>query len=112
MISKRFKILSTELNILVFLVVQAGKRGERKPMMKYDIRDSSTIPAEVDQVWRFFRSPLMVSSDEISDLAYSPRLIISVEGGFIGGGQCCLYFDGKTKRVWELEENKLGGGFL
>jgi archaellum biogenesis ATPase FlaH len=111
MISKRFKILSTELNILVFLVVQARKRDERKPMMKYDIRDSSTIPADADQIWRLFRSPLMISSDEISDLAYSPRLIISVEGRFIGGGQCCLYFDGKTKRVREFEEKELREDF-
>jgi len=106
MISKRFKILSSELNILVFLVVQARKRDERKPMMKYDIRDSSTIPADADHIWRLFRSPLMVSSDEISDLAYSPRLIVSLEGRFIGGGQCCLYLDGKTKRVRELEEGR------
>jgi len=106
MISKRFKILSSELNILVFLVVQARKRDERKPMMKYDIRDSSTIPADADHIWRLFRSPLMVSSDEISDLAYSPRLIVSLEGRFIGGGQCCLYLDGKTKRVRELEESR------
>lgn len=106
MISKRFKTLASELNIVVFMIVQARKRDETKPMSKYDIRDSSTIAADADQIWRLFREPLMMNSDRISDAAYSPRLIVSVEGRFIGGGQCCLYFDGATRRIRELNEEE------
>jgi len=112
MISKGFKTLSSELNIAVFMITQARKRDERKPMMKYDIRDSSTIPADADQIWRLFRDPLMLSSEEMSDVAYSPRIIVSVQGRFIAGGQCCLFFDGATKRVRELEEGEKEGLWL
>ncbi len=104
MISKRFKTLASELNIVVFMIVQARKRDEKKPMSKYDIRDSSTIAADADQIWRLFRKPLMIDSERISDLAYSQKLLISVEGRFIGGGQCCLHFDGATKKIRELSE--------
>ena len=105
-ILKRFKLLSSELNLVVFMIVQARKRDERRPMMKFDIRDSSTLAADADQIWRLFRNPRMVSPDEISDLAYDPKTIISVEGRFIAGGQCCLYSDGSMKRIRELDEGE------
>lgn len=106
MISKRFKTLASELNIVVFMIVQARKRDETKPMSKYDIRDSSTIAADADQIWRLFRKPMMLDSENLSETAYSEKLLISVEGRFIGGGQCGLYFDGATKRIRELREEE------
>lgn len=106
MISKRFKTLASELNIVVFMIVQARKRDETKPMTKYDIRDSSTIAADADQIWRLFRKPLMIDSENLSGTAYSEKLMISVEGRFIGGGQCALHMDGATKRIRDLREDE------
>jgi replicative DNA helicase len=105
-VTRGFKLLAEELNIVVCLIAQPKKVTGR--IMTYDdIKDSSAIPADADQVIIMHREPrpagLEGEAEEASDQeVLEPKTLVRIDAArFRGGGESLLYFDGARSRFLE-----------
>lgn len=101
-VCRSFKLLAEELEIVVILIAQPKKiQGER--VIKYDdIKDSSAIPADADQIILLHRAAIpagqQVDADESSEMeVLEPKTLVRIDAArFRGGGECYLHYDGAT----------------
>lgn len=106
-VCRMFKLVAEELEVVVILVAQPKKiQGSR--IIKYDdIKDSSAIPADADQIVLLHRDSRpageSMGADESSEQeVLEPKTMVRVDAGrFVGGGECFLYYDGATATYFD-----------
>lgn len=108
-VCRLFKLIAEELEVVVVLIAQPKKiQGER--VIKYDdIKDSSAIPADSDQIILLHRDSIpageSMGADESSEQeVLEPKTMVRVDAGrFVGGGETFLHYAGEiaTFIPWE-----------
>lgn len=110
-VTQGFKLLAEELGIPVILIVHPRKLKKKGPMTYDDLRDSSAIPADADQVIVMHRDRVSTNDDELtqdgedgSGQIYQPETQIIVDKARFGpGGRTKLWFDGALSRFRAIE---------
>lgn len=111
-VTRSFKLISEELRIVTVLIAQPKKIEGSKIISSDDIKDSSSIPTDADQVLLLHRNAReagMLSEngeDDISELdVYEPKMLVRSDASrFTGGGECNLYFDGATSTLYDWKD--------
>lgn len=102
--SKMFKDMVMELNIMFILISQPRKLEEDSQINYYDLKGSSAIPADADEVILLNRKRL-VSEETSSSFAETTYVIVD-KSRFAPGGRCKLSFDGAKARFNEMVGSK------
>jgi replicative DNA helicase len=104
-LSKTFKALAMKLGIVIFIVVQPRKVDPFHVPDLYDMRDSSSLPADCDLALSLWRKPMFdqkVSEDDYkttSEYSFDPYTIVRIAGSrFAAGGQAVLFCRGEFYR--------------
>lgn len=109
-ITRDFKLLTEELEIVTILVAQPKKLTSGKVMTYDDIKDSSAIPADADQVVILHRNPIPAGlSGELGNASdqevLESKTLIRVDAArFRGGGETYLNYDGAKATFSEREK--------
>ena len=100
-VTKGFKLLAEELDIVIMLIAQPGKIKGSRVMNKGDLKHSSDIPADADWIIILHRDeiPAGVIADGSGRQAEAdvldPKTLIRVDGArFQGGGEVYLHYEG------------------
>jgi replicative DNA helicase len=111
-VTRAFKLLAQELNIVILLIAQP-KKIEGSRVIRYDdIKDSSSIPADADQILLLHRAARPVGLDDDSGKVQAseqevlePKTLVRVDAArFRGGGECFLYYDGAASTFLDWED--------
>jgi KaiC/GvpD/RAD55 family RecA-like ATPase len=99
--TKMFKDLAMELNIMFILVSQPRKPAEDKEgtFTYYDLKGSSAIPADADEVILLWRKR-MEGNNAIASFSSSTSVIVDASR-YAPGGRTTLYFEGAKSRFEE-----------
>lgn len=109
-VTRAFKLLAEELQIVVCLIAQPKKVGSGRMITYDDIKDSSAIPADADWVMLMHRKPRPASLDGDLDSTsdqevLEPKTLVRFDAArFKGGGDCLLWFDGATSRFFDWDD--------
>lgn len=111
-VTRLFKLLAQELNIVIILIAQPKKMEGTRVIRYDDIKDSSSIPADADQIILLHRSPRPVGFDEDSGSAQAsdqevlePKTLVRIDAArFRGGGECFLYYDGAASLFTDWDD--------
>jgi hypothetical protein len=108
-VSRDFKLLASELNIAILLVVQPRKMDPTKIPGFYDPAGSSSIIADADGLLSLWRRPLLAESmDEDAPISFdqesfAPETIISVPASrYRQGGRAQLFCSGDIATFSEM----------
>ncbi len=109
-VCRMFKLIAEELEVVVILIAQPKKiQGDR--VIKYDdIKDSSAIPADADQIILLHRDSVPagegIDADEASEQeVLEPKMLVRVDAGrFVGGGEAYLYYQGEIATMIDWSE--------
>lgn len=102
---KQFKLIAEELKIPLILIVQPKKTDESKVITSNDLRDSSLIGADADQVIVLFREKRKSSleGDSLTE-SFSPETLVRIEASrYTAGGDTLLNFQGELSVFARLE---------
>lgn len=107
LISRSFKLLAEELNIPIFLIAQPRKVEEDKVMSMNDLKDSSSIGADSDQVIVLYRKRIKSDTtgcEEIS-ASYDAKTLVRIDASrYSAGGDALIYFKGEYSKFEEIEK--------
>lgn len=114
-LSKAFKSLAMELNILLLLIIQPRRVSEDTIISAHDAAWSSALEKDVDTmicVHRKRQSHIKKDSDfngfvESTD-NFLPHMYVKADlTRYASGGECTLFMDGATSLVREIQPNDL-----
>jgi len=114
-LTRGFKMLSEELEIVTCLIAQPRKVQTKGPISHDDLKDSAAIPADADQIIILHRNktPSVLDEDiESSNTddreAYDPKMLVRVDASrFGGGGETYLWYEGAESRIIELADRPI-----
>lgn len=103
-ISRSFKLLAEELEIPIILIAQPRKIERNSIMGIEDLKDSSSIGADADQVIILYREKTRAA--EGGESSFKSETLVRVDASrYRPGGETLLYFDGATGTYTELFVN-------
>jgi twinkle protein len=103
MISRTFKLLAEELEVPIFLIAQPRKLEKDAVMTMNDLKDSSSIGADADQVIILHRKRIKSREGETADAAYEPQTLVRVDASrYTAGGDWILHFEGGHSKFTEV----------
>jgi replicative DNA helicase len=107
-VTRAFKLLCEELQIVTWLIAQPKKVGSGKMITYDDIKDSSAIPADADWVMLMHRKPRPAAFDNLDSNSdqdvLEPKTLIRFDAArFRGGGDVWLYYEGETSRFMDWD---------
>ena len=102
MISRGFKLLAEELEIVILLIVQPRKKANNEIINSQDLRDSGSIAMDSDQVIVMHRDRISSKEGEDLDNVYSPKTVIRCDASrYSAGGSRILYLKGEISKFME-----------
>lgn len=108
-VSKMFKELAMELNILILLVVQPNRVREGEIVSARNANGSAAIEKDVDVMIALHRKRVaQIKADDFNgyleaDENFEPQLLVRVDlSRNASGGVCTLYIDGKKSSIREM----------
>ena len=105
-VSQSFKMLAEELEIPVILVAQPKRIGRDDVMGIDDLKDSSSIGADADQVIVLWRKKTQQNNDSIS--SFEPETLVRVDASrYMPGGETLLNFDGARATFSEIPRQEV-----
>lgn len=107
-ISKTFKLLAEELQIPIVLIAQP-RRGEDegRVMSINDLKGSSDIGADADQVIVLYRKKKKEKDGKLAEVAFEPETLVRVDASrYKSGGETVLWFDGETGKFTEMSDRE------
>ncbi|WP_028895388.1 DnaB-like helicase C-terminal domain-containing protein [Syntrophorhabdus aromaticivorans] len=105
-ISRSFKLLAEELEIPIILIAQPRKIQRNGIMGIEDLKDSSSIGADSDQVIILYREK--TKATEGGEASFKPETLIRVDASrYKPGGETLLYFDGATGTYAEIAGSRV-----
>jgi len=106
-VTRGFKLLAQELSIVIMLIAQPRKIQANRIISYDDLKDSSAIPADADQVILLHRKPIaagFAATSEDTESILEPKTLVRFDATrYQGGGECYLWFDGATS-LFSAEE--------
>ncbi|MDA8215112.1 MAG: toprim domain-containing protein [Nitrospiraceae bacterium] len=107
LISKTFKLLAEEMQVPIMLIAQPRKVAENQIIGIMDLKDSSAIGADSDQVIILYRKK-MKTNDGTAEAAYEPLTLVRVDASrYHPGGETLLYFRGDKSTFKEPSKEEL-----
>jgi replicative DNA helicase len=111
-VTRGFKLLAEELEIVMILIAQPRKTNSTKPITSEDLKDSQSIHADADQVVIMHRDPIPAKSTDLENdetqEVLDPKMLVRIDAArFRGGGQPFLYYDGATARFYSWEDRPI-----
>lgn len=106
-VTRGFKLLAEELQIPVLLIAQPRKIEDGAIMTMNDLKDSSSIGADSDQVIIMYRKKTKSKMDSLhcQEACYEPKTLIRVDASrYNSGGDTALCFHGEYSRFDEYEK--------
>lgn len=108
-VTKGFKLLAEELDIVMFLIAQPGKVKGNKVMSRNDLKHSSDIPADADWIIILHRDEIpagsIANSGDSDQSVLDPKTLIRIDGArFQGGGEVYLHFEGARSKFMPMSE--------
>jgi len=98
--------LAEELEIPVILVAQPKRIGRDDVMGIDDLKDSSSIGADADQVIVLWRKKTQQNNDSIS--SFEPETLVRVDASrYMPGGETLLNFDGARSTFSEIPRQEI-----
>lgn len=106
-LSRRFKLLAEELHIPIILIAQPRKVEDDKVMTMNDLKDSSSIGADSDQVIILWRKKTKAKPGVETQSSYEPKTLVRVDASrFTPGGDTMLYYKGEHSRFKEIQNEE------
>lgn len=109
-VTRAFKLLAQELDIVIMLIAQPKKIDSSRVIKYDDIKDSSSIPADADQIILLHRKSRAVGLDK-ADVQASDQEVLEAKtlvridaARFKGGGECFLYYDGACSKFYDWDD--------
>lgn len=96
LVTQSFKLLAEELEIPIMLIAQPRKTAPDEMITMQDLKDSSSIGADADQIIMLHRERIK-SNEGVEELEHTlkPETLVRVEASrYHPGGDTLLYFDG------------------
>jgi KaiC/GvpD/RAD55 family RecA-like ATPase len=113
-ITKDFKGLAMELNILLLLIIQPHRVAEGQVVASRNASGSSAIEKDVDLMMCLHRNRVAkLKAEELvgpleTEENFEPQMYVRVDlARYAPGGVCTLFMDGATSTVRELGDNDL-----
>ena len=106
-VTRSFKLLAEELQIPLILIAQPRKVDDSVVMTMNDLKDSSSIGADSDQVIILWREKTRsnTKTQEPQETSFKPWTLVRVDASrYTPGGDTGLYFKGKYSRFYEIEK--------
>ena len=104
LITRTFKMLAEELEIPIILIAQPRKIARDDIMGVEDLKDSSSIGADADQVIILWREKTKANGG--AQESFKPELLVRVDASrYKAGGETVLYYDGARSIVTEIRKN-------
>ena len=102
-ITQTFKMLAEELEIPIILIAQPRKIERDAIMGIEDLKDSSSIGADADQVIVLWRKKTQANEGALE--AFEPKMLVRVDASrYKSGGETVLYFEGATGEIREISK--------
>lgn len=107
-VTRGFKLLAEELHIPLILIAQPRKVEDGTIMTMNDLKDSSSIGADSDQViilWRKKTKSSMTNAGA-QEASFEPKTLVRVDASrYTAGGDTMLYFKGEFSKFTEYDRN-------
>lgn len=105
LITKTFKLLAEELRIPIVMIAQPNRGEDHDRVVGiHDLKGSSDIGADCDQVIALWRKKRKGGITDIADMAFEPETLVRVDASrFRSGGETVLYFEGETGIFGEIQ---------
>jgi len=101
LITRTFKMLAEELEMPVFLIAQPRKIERDAIMGIEDLKDSSSIGADADQVIVLWRKK--TKANEGAQESFESNMLVRVDASrYKSGGETVLHFEGSTGEIREI----------
>jgi twinkle protein len=105
LISRTFKLLAEELEIPIVLIAQPRKIERNGIMGIEDLKDSSSIGADADQVIILYREK--TKATEGAQSSFKPETLVRVDASrYHPGGETLLHFDGARGIFTEIYKER------
>ena len=105
-ITRKFKLLAEELRLPIILIAQPRKVEEGNIMTVNDLKDSSSIGADSDQViilWRK-KTKANLANATGQETSFEPKTLVRVDASrFQSGGDTVLWCKGEYSRFEEMQ---------
>jgi hypothetical protein len=105
-VTRGFKMLAEELHIPLILIAQPRKVEDGTIMTMNDLKDSSSIGADSDQVvilWRK-KTKSNMSNPGAQESSFEPKTLVRVDASrYTAGGDTMLYFKGEFSKFTEYD---------
>lgn len=109
-VTRSFKLLAEELHIPLILIAQPRKIEDGAVMTMNDLKDSSSIGADSDQVIILWRKKTKGSLTTQHDASFEPKTLVRVDASrYTAGGDTVLYCKGEYSQFAELERGGYEG---
>lgn len=108
-ITRDFKLIAEEMRIPLILIAQPRKIEDGTIMTMNDLKDSSSIGADSDQVVILWRSKTKSNpkDDQSQKTSFKPETLVRVDASrYTPGGDTMLYFKGEYSKFTLLERNR------
>lgn len=111
LVTQSFKLLAEELEIPIILIAQPRKTDPNEMMTMMDLKDSSSIGADADQIIILHRKPLKSEKGDgivrvALETTLEPETLVRIEASrYHPGGDTMLFFDGAKSRFRRIEDN-------
>lgn len=102
-VTRTFKLLAENLNVLFILIVHPKKTGQKEPTPD-DLKDSSSIFQDLDTLILLHRNYISSGKEGTEDEGtggYEPLTKVLVQGRWCAGGFTFQYFDGSRSLFYE-----------
>ena len=109
-VTKAFKLLAEELDIVVILIAQPTKIKDGRMMTAQDLKHSSDIHADADWILLMHRDAVPAGtiansrSVDASQEILSPKTLLRIEAArFAGGGETYLHYAGAISSFFDMD---------
>ncbi len=107
-VTRGFKLLAEELHIPLILIAQPRKVEDGTVMTMNDLKDSSSIGADSDQVIILYRQKTKSNLKNPSgqESSFEPKTLVRVDASrYTSGGDTMLYFKGDFSKFTEYDRS-------
>ncbi|MBF0405462.1 MAG: AAA family ATPase [Nitrospirae bacterium] len=104
--SKSFKLLANELDVPIILITQPRKNSGAI-ISSADIKGTSSIHADVDQVIILHRKKTKASLEEETESAFEPRTLVRLDASrYMPGGDAFLHFESAVSNFMQIAPDR------
>lgn len=111
-VTRSFKLLAEELHVPLILIAQPRKVEDSDIMTMNDLKDSSSIGADSDQIIILWREKTKSNpkNQEAQESSFKPKTLVRVDASrYTAGGDTALYFKGEYSLFTEIEKGQAHG---